>query len=196
MKPEVYIDDRNSLSSPSDVTHLRTRDLGPGTIDSNPSLSVDHSNGKVLLHCHADCETEEILNALNLNIADLFDGTPKARVKPIRPKESKIVATYQYTSTRRKVRIEPGYNGKSKIFEWQKPGASEGIWVKCRDGEGNPEVLYDLDLVKQSDEVHICEGEKAADRITKEGLTGTCAPTPKWLDSYTNELRGCEVTKG
>lgn len=61
----------------------------PAHEDSNPSLSIDEGDdGKVLLHCHVGCKTEEIVAALGLTMADLFpESESKAdspRSKPSR----------------------------------------------------------------------------------------------------------------
>src|SRR4051794_35825917 len=45
----------------------------PGHDDGRASLSVTPIDGKVLLHCHAGCETEDVLRALGLTMADLYD---------------------------------------------------------------------------------------------------------------------------
>ena len=37
------------------------------------SLAIGYREEAVLLHCHAGCDTEAILDALNLEWADLFD---------------------------------------------------------------------------------------------------------------------------
>lgn len=51
-----------------------------------------------------------------------------------------------------KYRFEPGKNGRSKSFSWD---------------NGNPGVLYNLPEIIEADHVHICEGEKAADRLNE-----------------------------
>jgi hypothetical protein len=45
----------------------------PAHCDGNPSLSVhENEDGKVLLHCHAGCEYDAILEAMGLDEMDLF----------------------------------------------------------------------------------------------------------------------------
>jgi len=49
-----------------------THGLGRG--DRNPSLSIGtDAEGNVLLRCFANCETEAVVDALGLRIADLFE---------------------------------------------------------------------------------------------------------------------------
>ena len=46
----------------------------PAHDDTNPSLSIRASEGRVLVYCHAGCETVDVLAALDLTMADLFDS--------------------------------------------------------------------------------------------------------------------------
>jgi hypothetical protein len=49
--------------------------LCPAHDDHHPSLVVtEGDDGRVLLHCHAGCEAEEVVAALGLSMADLFPG--------------------------------------------------------------------------------------------------------------------------
>ena len=45
----------------------------PSHPDKNPSLSIKGtSDGKVLIWCHAECETDAIVKAIGLEMKDLF----------------------------------------------------------------------------------------------------------------------------
>ncbi len=111
------------------------------------------------------------------------------------------VTEYLYTDRmgeplRRKARWEPGFDGRSKSFTWEKRDGRGG-WLKC-ERDGNPGVLYRLSEVVEADEAHLHEGEKAADRAalaSPEGVAHTCLPagdslTPEMLDV----LRGKKIT--
>jgi hypothetical protein len=51
----------------------------PAHSDEKASLSVAESDdGKILLHCHAGCETKDVLAALGLTSADLAPEAPSA----------------------------------------------------------------------------------------------------------------------
>ncbi|HKI43100.1 MAG TPA: toprim domain-containing protein, partial [Mycobacterium sp.] len=45
----------------------------PAHNDGRPSLSITGIDGQVLIHCHAGCPTEAVVEAVNLGMADLFD---------------------------------------------------------------------------------------------------------------------------
>jgi len=49
----------------------------PAHPDRNPSLSVRSTDGRVLVHCFAGCETQDVLDALDLEFGDLFAGSTR-----------------------------------------------------------------------------------------------------------------------
>jgi hypothetical protein len=139
-------------------------------------------NGKGAdLHCFVGCSLDEMLRGLSLTADDLLDDPPK----PAEPEgPPRVVARYEYVSRdgdliNTKLRIEPGEDGRSKTFRWE--------------SGGNPGVLYNLPAVVEADEVHLCEGEKAADRLMAEGEVATCPPAG-WQAGYAEALNGKSVT--
>ena len=194
----------------------------PAHDDHNPSLSVKEGKEGVLIRCHVGCKTEDVVTAVGLTMADLFDrprsekfSIPRNRVLPRNSRQRsakpigedqgtppKRVAEYNYETAngdllRRKVRLEPGTNGRSKSFIWEMPDRDD--WSRCKEN-GNPKVLYALPLVSEADVVHINEGEKAADTLNQyfaghnqADHAATCAPTPTWEPSYTEALQGKRV---
>ena len=47
--------------------------LCPAHEDRNPSLSLSEGNdGRVLIHCHAGCEFDSIVDALGVSVKDLM----------------------------------------------------------------------------------------------------------------------------
>lgn len=50
----------------------------PAHDDSSPSLSVTGIEGSALLYCHAGCQAEDVLAALEMSKADLFDNKRQA----------------------------------------------------------------------------------------------------------------------
>ena len=151
----------------------------PAHPDSNPSLSVHESEGRVLLHCHAGCPTETVVASLGLQMADLF----------LQPKSSqpRIAATYRYADERgtllfEVVRIEP------KGFKQRRPDGHGGwLW----NLNGTRRVLYNLAALSGSDSILICEGEKDCECARRLGLIATCNPggAGKWRPEYSEPLR-------
>ncbi len=58
----------------------------PAHDDKSPSMSVcDDVTGKVLVHCFGGCSAREIVEAVGLNLADLFADEPKKGQPTKRP---------------------------------------------------------------------------------------------------------------
>ena len=162
----------------------------PAHDDGNPSLSITRETDRVLVKCQAGCDTGEVLAALDLTPADLFD---QPRDKD--PSRRQIVATYDYTDDHEAllfqvVRFEP------KDFRQRKPdGAGGWIW-KLGD---TPRVLYRLPQVlaaaKAGQSVYVVEGERDVQAIEKAGAVATCNPggAGKWKAHHTAALTGAQV---
>lgn len=168
---------------------------GKGRGDKNPSLAVHEKDGRVLLHCRAECPLDDVLEAIGLGREDLRDGEPKRGRKAngrAAGAAAQRVADYIYTDRSgeplaRKVRFHP------KTFRWEVPDESGG-WRLAGKGEGNPGVLYRLvELVESDGTVYLHEGEKAAESFAERGLPATCPPTPAWTQALAEPLRGRDV---
>ena len=87
----------------------------PAHDDDRPSLSIgEGGDGKILLKCFAGCPIEAICASLGIEVSDLFSSDFSAKGSPTR-------TIYSYTDEAgqelyRKIRIEPGFDGKSKSF--------------------------------------------------------------------------------
>lgn len=69
--------------------------------DINPSLSIGElADGTLLLNCFGNCETEEVLQSLSLEICDLFPDSPENR-RPI-PKSQR----WDYRALLKQLRYE------------------------------------------------------------------------------------------
>ena len=75
--------------------------LCPTHSDLKPSLSISHGEGgRVLLHCHAGCPTEKILDKLGLTWADLSgDGSPASVPRRPRPADADLDHRHDVYST-------------------------------------------------------------------------------------------------
>lgn len=155
--------------------------------DRNPSLSVSEREGKILLRCHAGCETSAILAALGLQMSDLFADS-ETNGNGV---SGRIVATYPYTDEHcnllfQVVRFEP------KDFRQRRPDGNDG-WTWNLNGVRR--VLYNLPTVLKAQSVLILEGERDVETARKFGIPGTCNPhgAGKWRSEYSPFLRGKRV---
>lgn len=161
----------------------------PAHADGNPSLSVgEGDDGRVVLHCHAGCDTDVILNAVGLDWSDLFPPKPEPNGY-----DQREVAAYDYVDERgtllfQKVRYTP------KAFRQRRPDGNGGwIW---RLGDVR-QVLYRLPdvLLAGQQTVYVVEGEKDADTLARAGYIATTNPggAGKWRREFNEFLKGVHV---
>lgn len=200
------------IASPVDrvVDRLEAKGLGvkrngvgytsrcPAHDDSNPSLTVAAgADGRALVKCQAGCQFVDVVAALDLTPAELFDE-PNGNGHHDKPK---IVATYHYDDAAglpvfRVNRWEPGFDGERKTFRPQHPDGRGGWATGFGDA---PRPLYRLPdvlaAVAAGNPIFVVEGEKDADRIAREGFTATTnvMGAGKWRPEYTEQLRGADV---
>lgn len=143
--------------------------------DRNPSLSVSDAGGKTLIHCHGGCSTEDVLTALNMTAADLYDSP------------SKRGEDYVYFDLERRPvhTVHRRYNGNKKKI-WQDAGSKNVPLYQL------PELV---EGVKQGRVVYLVEGEKDADTLRHEGHVATTARggANNFKHAIVEPLRGADV---
>lgn len=163
----------------------KARVVCPAHPDRRPSLSITRASDRVLLHCFGGCAYGEVIAALGLHPAALFNGPRHAQVRP------EPIATYEYVSVEgelvaRKVRFS------NKTFRWQRPGKGKDAWISNLNGVSPG--LYRLPELADS-QVFLCEGEKAVDLLWSLGITATCGPAgaSTWRHEWSRDLAavGC-----
>ncbi len=74
----------------------------PAHDDKSPSLAIkDCDDGRVLLHCFAGCEPDDVLAAIGLTFADVMpERLPEHRYKPLRQRfdARQLLATLDHES--------------------------------------------------------------------------------------------------
>lgn len=162
----------------------------PAHEDNKQSLSVKLSDSdKVLVHCFAGCETEDILAKLGMEMADLF-GAPAPQQQA---QEVKIVATYDYRDEKGEllnqvVRLEP------KSFRQRRPDG-QGGWIWSLGDVRR--VLYRLPEMNRDRKqpLWIVEGEKDVDALRDLGFRATTCimGAGKWQPEYTEQIKRSHV---
>ena len=162
--------------------------------DRTPSLSVNEgADGEALIHCHAGCENADIVAALELTMADLFQEDNRMNSR------QEVVRTYLYRSSDgsplyRVERLSP------KGFR-QARALRDGGW-DCRPGcmRGVKRVPYRLpellDAIKSGRVVHVVEGEKDADALRDLGIPATtnAGGVSKWQVAWAAQyFQGAKV---
>jgi hypothetical protein len=160
----------------------------PAHEDRKASLSVkEGDDGKILVKCFAGCETEDVVAALGLRMADLFpdrDGRPGSSCA------DRIVTTYDYRDESGNLLFQTVRLRDPKDFRQRRPDGLGG-WVWNLDNTRR--VLYRLLELWDADPtawVFLPEGEKDCDRLVGLGLVVTCNPmgAGKWKDDYADAL--------
>lgn len=136
----------------------------PAHEDRNPSLSVRGIEGQALLHCFAGCDTPDVLAALGLGLADLYDEPHGARYDYL-DRSGAVLRTVTRTPDKR----------------FRQTGQTKGGSTLYRQ----PQVVA---AVAAGTTVHLVEGEKDVHAIESIGGTATTAPM-----GATNFAR-CDVT--
>lgn len=189
MTSEAFERIRESLHSHgSSITNNRASHFTaqcPHHPDGRPSLSVDDKGDRVMMHCFAGCNTDDIVADLGLELSDLFDGEPdKDRAVPVR--------SYVYEA----LNGEPWFIKDRyfpKTFILRLPGTEPGD----RRGIGNrAPVLYHAPRVHRAMRAGGCtvwllDGEKDVETAERHGLVATCAPGgagARWRTEYSDFL--------
>lgn len=164
----------------------------PAHGDTHQSLSVGvGKDGKVLLRCHAGCRTEDIAQAMGLEMKDLFvEDTAEQAFRPAG--KSPVVAVYNYRDDAGNL-LAQKLRKADKSFSWRRPDGHGG-WIYNR--KGVPHRLYIAGEL--SGIVYVVEGEKDADNLHNK--IGGCAASGadgagpgKWRKEYTKQLAGRSV---
>lgn len=159
--------------------------LCPAHDDSTASLSLrEGDDGRALLYCHAGCDTKDVVEALDLTLADLFLAKNGGAVSQI----------YVY-------RDEEG-NPLTRVLRLSPKGFTQERW---EDGEWKPglrdtrRVLYNLpklrEWIARGWVIHIVEGEKDAESMMRAGACVTTAlgGAGNWREEYNDSLAGART---
>jgi putative DNA primase/helicase len=170
----------------------------PAHEDKRQSLSVKVGrDGRVLLHCHANCATRDVVEAMGLTWQDVFADAPSASARngTSRGGQSRIVATYDYVDAEGEllyqvVRKEP------KDFRQRRPDGKGGwTWSLGQ----TTRVLYHLPAVLAAVQAHrtvfVAEGEKDVHTLEQQGVVATthAGGAGKWQDAFSRTLAGTHV---
>ncbi len=169
----------------------------PAHEDRMASLSIGQGDGgRVLLICFAGCQTPDVVAAMGLTEADLFEEKlPEVDEGP--PDRWPTTATYAYEDEAGdpvyRVLRKTSPSGR-KTFRQERVNG-QGGWIA--GVEGVRRVLYRLPQVLASEPgmVFVVEGEKDCDNLAKLDLVATTnvAGAGKWRAEYNEPLRGRDV---
>ncbi len=169
----------------------------PAHEDSTASLSLDVGKDQpVVLHCHANCEPDDILAKLGLSWADL--STPRDELsEPEWTPAGPAVAVYDYTDEVGNLLYQV-LRTLDKQFRQRVPDSLSKTGWTWRLGDVR-RVLYRLpkviEAVRAGHEVYVCEGEKDVRTLVGRGVAATCnsGGAGKWRPEFAEPLRDAAV---
>lgn len=163
--------------------------LCPAHDDHNPSLAIkEGDDGRILIVCHAGCESEAVLTTLGLDWSDISPSTQDHS-------EYEIAATYDYTDEAKTLLYQVVRYRPKKFLQRRPDGKYDWQW----NLKGVQRVLYRLpdviEGVSKDRWILVVEGEKDADRLAGFGLVATTVPggAGKWQNGYAETFQGAKV---
>lgn len=168
----------------------------PVHLDNKASLTISERNGKILLHCHAGCDTREILEAVGLTFKDLGEHRAEGWRERLEKRMGKrIEAVYDYKDEKgaylySKLRLE------GKDIRYITVDHANDRYEFCKRPGGG--VLYNLPSLLRAIEagaaVYIVEGEKDVETLKKLGYTATTAGgVSDWRKEFARYFTGASV---
>ena len=170
----------------------------PAHDDKHASLCVTvGEDGQTLLYCDAGCDVRAVVEALGLRMSDLFRKSEEgAKSSPEQRKNrSRVVARYPYVDEHGTLLYEVVRQEPKRFTQRQPDGRGGWIW----NMQGVTRIPYNLPnvlaAIKADSYIFIVEGEKDVQSLAKIKCVGTCnaGGAGKWLDSYSEHLRGAHV---
>jgi 5S rRNA maturation endonuclease (ribonuclease M5) len=164
----------------------------PAHDDESPSLSIGTgSEGKALVHCHADCATEVVLDAIGMKMSDLFPDAPGA--KPASSNKPKGRGRAFASADDAIAELERKLGKRSAMWTYRNAsGEPVGFILRWNRADGKdirpvslhaddwrmaampePHPLYRLPELSAAPRVIVCEGEKSADAAQSLGFVAT-----------------------
>ncbi len=163
----------------------------PSHGDDNPSLSIARGeDGRWLVHCHAGCTAEQVVESVGLKMRDLMPSNEQPR-RTIKGRWGKWVCDYVYTDEKGAVlykacRYVKDDGKKTFIIKTPDPAAKFG-WSFGLTKKNMPRVPFRLPRVisaaKSGKGIVVVEGEKDALNVEEiVGCAATCnvAGAMKW----------------
>lgn len=161
----------------------------PGHDDTQNSLSISTGDdGRILLRCHAGCNTDEIIAPIDVTLRDLFPPRQTTAT-------ASVVAQYDYHDEAGQLvfqvqRMNP------KSFRQRRPDG-DGGWKWDLKGVIKP--IYRLPQVKEAIAkkrvIFYVEGEKDVHTLESYGLVATthAGGAAAWATRYKQYLQGADI---
>ena len=157
----------------------------PAHEDRQASLSIGQGRDGALVNCHAGCATDEVLEALGLSAADLFDEPREPR------RDDAVIAVYAYTDERGAPLFFVERRAGKRFRQYHLTGGGK-VW-NLRGVRRLPYRLPQLlGAARSGQAIYVAEGEKDVHALEAAGATATCNPmgAGKWRAEYARYFGG------
>ena len=157
----------------------------PAHDDKHASLSVTFQKDRVLLHCHAGCDLQDVLKALDLSWTDIFDDTPTSAI---------VAAEYEYRDAEGRLEyvVERLIPKSFRQRHWDGVGWQWNL-------QGCARLLFRLPQLMKAIEddrtIFFVEGEKDVLTLESYGLVATCVSggVNGWRDEHARWFQNARV---
>ncbi len=170
----------------------------PAHDDGRASLSVSAGTEQpVVLHCHAGCDRDAVLDALGLTWQEICQPGERREEAEWTPRGSAI-AVYDYVDEVGKLLFQVCRTA-DKQFPQRRPDPTRktGWNWKLGDVRRVPYRLPRLlDALENGSPIYVVEGEKDVQTLERQGLVATCSPggAGKWKGEYDGFFVEADVT--
>lgn len=166
--------------------------------DDKASLTITDTSDKILIHCHAGCNTWDIMQELGLKMADLYKGQkpPETWQENFEKyKKKQIEEAYHYADENgRYLYTKLRMTGKDIVYgriSSDKTFFNMGISNKRK-------VLYNLPAtikaINRGYPIYFVEGEKDVNTLKELGYTATtCGGVSDWNKEFASIFTGAKV---
>lgn len=175
----------------------------PAHNDKEASLTISKGDRGTVVHCHAGCETADVLGAVGLTMKDLFDddlsqkSSWKSYVESREKRQIEDVYEYvdcngNYAFTR--IRL----SGKKFIYGLM-DGNRFNYGLNGKSRKTIPAVFCESlravrTAIESGQRVFYCEGEKDVKTLISRGLAGiTCGASGDWCEGCATLFDGANV---
>ena len=177
----------------------------PAHKDEEPSLSIKEIEDRILIHCHAGCDTGSILGYVGVELKDLFtqNSTPtltwqeKVRVWQDQKKgKLKLEALYPYYDDQLQTVLYYKARYEGKEIRHFRVKDNEVIWKNVF--KGVKKTLYNKSAisqaVKEQKPIYYVEGEKDVHTLQQlELLATTAGGATAWVEDFKHYFEGLDV---
>jgi 5S rRNA maturation endonuclease (ribonuclease M5) len=171
----------------------------PAHDDGRASLSVGPGNDQpVVVHCHAGCDRDAVLDAVGLTWADLCKPRDDKPADTVWTPHGDAIAVYDYVDEQGTLLFQVCRTADKQFPQRRPDTAKKSGWSwKLGDVRRVPyRLLRLIEAMDAGTRVWVVEGEKDVHALERAGEVATCCPggAGKWRAEFDGYFAGLDVT--